>query len=372
MSADQAFGNLIIRNALTIPPIETNYEAGGVNVTARLDRSATTAVHTVDAGAGRMPKKPEIPSAARTGDERDAAPLPACSTDTELLAAPWLDEMDDARLSGARIVGRNAAVSGEYDAEATKETLLLNRASKREEATTFIASSSSKQERTTVVRPSNAGGIDLSQARRVRRFAFLPLAGMEEFESAARELASGLAAKDYDRPSLAVTGSVRGEGRTEIAIRLALALAKRTDQRVLLADFDIRKPEVALRLGLSSRLFVLGDVLRGACQPGEALAFSEEDNLHVLASRPPERDGDENLDGRQAEKLMSELHRAFDFVIIDCGPANQADAVIVCRLAGGVILAGRCGSSRVDDMDASGRELASAGVNLAGMILAGA
>jgi Mrp family chromosome partitioning ATPase len=267
-------------------------------------------------------------------------------------------------------VGRNAGNAAEYDLEAMKDTLVIGQAAKGS-AAVFKPSVSPGTILTAERRPNGCLGGDLSLAKRVSRFSFLPVDGMEEFDSAARELTSGLAAKNYDRPSIAVTGTVRGEGRTETAVRLALALARQRDRRILLVDFDLRKPEVALRLGLSCKFFVLGDALRGDCRLGEALTFSEEDNLYVLPSRPPERKGDETLDGRQAEKLMADLHRIFDFVIIDCGPANQTDAVIVCRLAGGTALPGRCGLSRSDDMEASNRELLAAGAGVAGMILVG-
>ncbi|MDR3764600.1 MAG: polysaccharide biosynthesis tyrosine autokinase [Acidobacteriota bacterium] len=52
---------------------------------------------------------------------------------------------------------------------------------------------------------------------------------------------------------LQVTSSVVGEGKTLTAVNLAMTLANRFDQRVLLAEGDLRKPAVCKMLGLEER-----------------------------------------------------------------------------------------------------------------------
>lgn len=212
----------------------------------------------------------------------------------------------------------------------------------------------------------------LHRARRVRRFAYLPLGGMEGFETRARDIMARLASRDPGRQSLAITGPALGSGETELAVRLALAVAKRVDYRILLADFDVRKPQVGPRLGVSSKYFTIADVLRGSCRVGEALVFSEEDNLYVLPARASDRDGDEFLDDRQVRQLVTRLHAAFDFIVCCCGSMEHADAVTVCRHAGATALAGFCNHTRSRALREAARRLSKAGANVSGLLLTGA
>ncbi|MCD7896785.1 MAG: hypothetical protein LUG50_08945 [Planctomycetaceae bacterium] len=220
--------------------------------------------------------------------------------------------------------------------------------------------------------PPSAEEAGLKLAKTVRRFSFLPLSGMDQFESGARDLVASLRSQNPERPSLAVTAARRGDGQTEIAIRLGLAAAKRVDYRVLLVDFDVRRPQMAVRLGVTAKYFTLTDVLRGACRLGEALTFSEEDNLYILPARPTDRPGDEVLDDRQVASFFRQAHAVFDFTVLVCGSLDHPDPVIVCRHAGAAAVAGFCGFSRVGAIKDAADTLTEAGVKVAGMLLTGA
>lgn len=263
-------------------------------------------------------------------------------------------EMTNARIHGARIVGRDVDPEMFY----------------REFDDANVADYDVSDGEAHL--PLVGGDAALDRARQVRRFAYLPLAGMETFENRARDLMARLQSQDADRPSLAVTSPIRGEGQTELVIRLALAMAKRVDYRVLLADFDLRHPQLAPRLGLSSKYFTLSDVLRGSCPLGEALLYSEEDNLYVLPARTSDRDGDEFLNDGEVQNLLGLIHRTFDFALIGCGPMDHADAIIICRHAGSSALAGYCGFSRAGALRDAADRLTEAGARVAGMLLTGA
>lgn len=362
MSVDEAFDNLMNRNALSIPVAR---QAGGTDVrdAGSLNRSAPGPVPAHDSGQalpggamrvssliGEEPVdyNPEYDGDTRSGVTRKVYERPTV-TDLEPVSE---DEVDNARNHGARVLGRDApADAAEYSDDFDGDDL---------------------REVDAYDHDDSGGDSGLGLARRVRRFAYLPLSGMDDFENCARELAAGLISLHPDSPSLAITSARRGEGRTELAMRLALALAKRVGYRVLLADFDIRHPQAGARLGVSSKFFTLSDVLRGSCPLGEALVVSEEDNLYVLPSRASDRDGDEVLDNRQVVGLMGQLHATFDFVVIDCGPVGQADTTILCRLAGATALAGFCGSTRVKEVHAAAKTLEEASARVSGVLLTGA
>ncbi|MDR0361617.1 MAG: AAA family ATPase [Planctomycetota bacterium] len=218
---------------------------------------------------------------------------------------------------------------------------------------------------------AGAAGANLGRARRVKRFNYLPFEEGAKFDVQAMDFAAGVISRSPGLPSILVTSVQRGEGRTELALRLALALARRIGTRVLLADFDLRRPQAALRLGVSAKYFTLTDVLRGACPMEEALAVSDEDGLYVLPSRTSDRIGDEIIDARALGAFMDAVHGNFDFAVFDCPPADHTDTLNLCRHAGSAVLCGFSGLTSAWRLNAAARRLSTTGIAVAGMALLG-
>ncbi|MCC8190472.1 MAG: AAA family ATPase [Planctomycetes bacterium] len=335
MSADQAFDNLMRRNALAIPVARPAGETDRPPPAPSDEGSGSE-----QAGRGELAARvaPDGLPGRRQADSHPA--VPAAEDPARLSDHPTVTDCDPVA-EAEPDTGRLAETDGFDPVRANRE-----------------------------FEPGEIEhGLDL--ARRVRRFAYIPLAGMDVFERQARELMAALVSRHPERPSLAVTSARRGEGRTELSIRLALAMARRVGYRVLLCDCDVGRPDLARRLGVSSKYFTLSDVLRGACPVGEALVVSEEDNLYLLPARPPDRPGDEVLDGRQAAELLEQMHDSFDFVVLDCGPVDDAAATTICALAGSAAIAGYGGWSSARSMAAAGAGLEAAGATVAGVVLTG-
>lgn len=141
---------------------------------------------------------------------------------------------------------------------------------------------------------------------------------------------------------LLVTSCIEGEGKTHVAIGVAVTFAQ-LGQSVLLVDADLRLPQLHKLLGTSET-------------PGlsEALIDSEANEPFVLRTRVPRlcllpRGSavdypNELLASPQVEKVLSRLATMFDVVIIDTPPAAVvADALSLARQADGVILVVRRG-----------------------------
>jgi|GEM_PF-2779984 ATPases involved in chromosome partitioning len=364
MNADDAFGKLMQSNKLAIPVAKPEQPEKDVaqfldhlesavspafdqNDFTETDFNPLDSLPVTDA----MDLQPDYVPAANGEDTTDEKPekfptvtdaLPVLDNETDTV----LDHnLEDAFDEGAVIMGRD----------------MPNPISQR-----LIARPEAEPE------PTLNGIVRLAKARRVRRFAQLPLIGADKFEAEARELCANLAAVDPQKPSLLITSSGRGQGRTELAIRLSLAMARRVGARILLIDFDLKNPRVATRLGIPMKYFALADVLHGTCPLEEALVVSEEDNLYVLPARPSDRDGDDILNTHQAENLLDSVHRAFDFVILDCGPASQSETVALCRNVGFTALAAFSGLATRGNVERTGAKLEAAGARIAGVLLAGA
>ena len=341
MSADDAFARLMRENRLAIPVAEVS-EAPA----PRRAKPATEVMRVKPGdfgppggGAGKESHFPELDAGEAFSARRD--------TEVDLDAVPSMaesgegdSELAEALDEGAHIVRRDPAFTG--DAEPISESI-----------------------------HQYADGAPLDGARRVRRFAYLPLAGADSFEASAMELAVNLTDADPNRPSLLLVSAARGAGRTEVAMRLALTVAKRTDSRVLLADFDMKNPQIAARFGLAVNYFALADVLAGGCPLREACIASDEDGLYVLPALRSDPAGYDMADSRRIAEIMAEIHAAFGFAVIDSGPVERGEVRMLCRQVGAAAIVGYRGLTTARQMKRTAAAAEAAGARVAGMILAG-
>lgn len=333
MTADDAFKNLLRGDGLAIPVVKSLRGAKG----AAPDRPGQKA--EMPAGQGGADYLP-----GTAGDEAGES-FSSHPTETDLEPTEESGGLAAAAEEGAHILGRDVA--------------------------TDVPGASPAPPAPGGQGESRGGGVDLAKARRVRRFGCPPVDGIAFFEDQARDLSARIGIAAPDRPSLMVVSAERGEGRTELAIRLALALAKKVGAKILLADFDLKRPGVAARLGISAKYFTLADALRGACPLEDALTYGVEDNLYVLPSRASERAGDDIVDPRQLGALAAAIHSLFDFAVFDCGPAAQSDALSLCRHVGAVLLSGLAGKTSARRANEAAERLDRAGVAVAGMVVSG-
>lgn len=109
-----------------------------------------------------------------------------------------------------------------------------------------------------------------------------------------------------------------GEGKSFSAMNFATMLAK-SDKKVLLLGMDLRKPRKFEELGLDFETgvtqYLIGDKkLKEVVQP------SKFEGLEVLLSGPTPPNPNELITGEQTAKLFDELHKKYDYVIIDSAP----------------------------------------------------
>jgi len=172
---------------------------------------------------------------------------------------------------------------------------------------------------------------------------------------------------------LVVSSAVRGEGKTTVASNLAICLAE-INQRVLLADADMRRPrlhrvfEVSNRRGLSSLLASREPLPRleesGCVQP------SEVPNLFVLPAGPPSHSISNLLHSTRVEELLARARNEFDAVVIDTPPMLQiSDARVLGAMADGVVLVVRAGKTTRETARAAASRFLEDGTRVLGAIL---
>ncbi len=125
-------------------------------------------------------------------------------------------------------------------------------------------------------------------------------------------------AKTKKSTSIAVTSTVSGEGKTFFSINLANLLAA-TGKKVILVEFDLRKPKINKSLGLNKEKGV-STVLIQKTTIAESIQYSEKCGCDVLVSGPVPPNPAELLISAAADDLLEYLTQHYDYIIIDNPP----------------------------------------------------
>jgi capsular exopolysaccharide synthesis family protein len=143
---------------------------------------------------------------------------------------------------------------------------------------------------------------------------------------------------------LQVTSSVVGEGKTLTSVNLAMTLATRFAQKVLLAEGDLRKPAVCSLLGLENRAGI-GEWWDSPEKPiSDFLLRIGETGMCLLPAGNVAHPASVLQSTRIAE-LFAGLAKQFDWVIIDTPPLlPMADSNLWSRVSDGTLLVVRKGA----------------------------
>lgn len=143
-----------------------------------------------------------------------------------------------------------------------------------------------------------------------------------------------------------ITSTIPQEGKSMVAANLACTLARRTQQKTLLIDGDLRRPTVARLFGLG-KTPGLGEWLQGERRPMNSIYRLEDAGLWILPAGNSPRNPLEAMQSGRLAGLMDQLTSWFDWVIIDSPPVLPlADTSVWMRMADGVLLVARHGASQ--------------------------
>lgn len=142
---------------------------------------------------------------------------------------------------------------------------------------------------------------------------------------------------------LLITSTIPDEGKSFVSANLAITLAQRRPQRILLVEGDLRRPSLNTRLGIP-KLPGLGEWLRGDVRSMRSIYHLEQAGFWILpAGTPPENHG-ELMQSERLSELVDQLSSRFDWILIDSPPvAPLADTSAWIRSVDGVLLVVREG-----------------------------
>lgn len=187
-----------------------------------------------------------------------------------------------------------------------------------------------------------------------------------------RDIRTNLRFAAVDDPPrvIALTSANAAEGKTTVAIKLALVIAQ-TGAKVCLIDLDLRRPQLAERLGLDSGIGVT-DVVSGTAQLADALLDWQRGRLAVLPSGSPAPNPSELLSSIHMRDLIGALRDQFEIVIVDTAPVLPvADGSIAAAACDGAILIVQAGETTRADVARAVDRIEQAGGHLIGTVLNG-
>lgn len=163
-----------------------------------------------------------------------------------------------------------------------------------------------------------------------------------------------------DQRIIVVTSAAPSEGKSTVALNVALGLASDSANRTLLLDADLRRPTVARWIKPAPSIGFT-ECLVGSATLEHALVTLEDSPLHVLPAGSSEQDPIELLATEKCRDFIEELRERYDHVIIDTPPVVPfTDADTLATYADGVLLVVRAGTTLRRTFEAATRAVSGA------------
>jgi receptor protein-tyrosine kinase len=181
---------------------------------------------------------------------------------------------------------------------------------------------------------------------------------------------------DSPPQALVVTSGVPEEGKTTVAASLAFTAAA-AGKRTLLIDCDLRRPDLAERLGIerspglsdylvgekasteiASRIQLAEPPSRNGRAPDQASSAREALSISVIPAGSPTGHATELLGSRRFKQLIDQVVAAYDLVIMDSSPLLPvADTLEMLPSVQAVVLCARESKTKREEAAAAKRAL---------------
>lgn len=154
----------------------------------------------------------------------------------------------------------------------------------------------------------------------------------ESFKKIRRLITSD--SKSHHHKLFTITSSLENEGKTTVAVNIAISLAK-LNCKVLLLDADLRKPAVIKFLDKKLEDGTnLTDYLTGEAELSDVTHYDEVLNMYIIGCNKGTGKANTLVTSEKMKQLLAILKEEYDYVIIDTAPLGFASDAEDIMLAG--------------------------------------
>ena len=160
--------------------------------------------------------------------------------------------------------------------------------------------------------------------------------------------------KKNRQQTILITSSVSGEGKTFVAINLAVSFAL-TKQKTILLGMDLRKPKMKEYLNNKAQVKGITEYVEGVASLQEIIhTYDKEPNLDYISCGKIPFNPHELLLEDAIEDLFTKLKKIYDVIIIDTPPVGLvSDALLLNEFSSDTIYVVRAGVTQKQMLDNS-------------------
>lgn len=176
---------------------------------------------------------------------------------------------------------------------------------------------------------------------------------------------------ENDQKVLMVTSTVPGEGKSMTAMNLALTLAEK-GKNVLLIDMDLRSPTQAGNLDALFQAVPMEQVLRGNI-PAEQAIQKLEQGIYFLGAKKPCQNVPGLITKPTLGNIIQKYRSQMDYIIVDTPPCGMiSDAVTISQVCDGILYVIRQDEAKQSQILEAVQKVTIRGTKIIGGILNGA
>jgi succinoglycan biosynthesis transport protein ExoP len=180
--------------------------------------------------------------------------------------------------------------------------------------------------------------------------------------------ALSIAAGDHPTRHIAVTSSIRGEGKTSTTLGLA-TVSILAGRRVLVMDCDMHLPNIHTQLGVDN-LVGMSDLLTGQAMFDDVIEFDMLSGIHYITAGPPIESAGDLLASDVMAQVIERASRQFDLIIFDTPPVlSVLDALVLLPKVDQSVFCVRWEKTPRESVKGAIREIVETGARLPGTVL---
>lgn len=170
----------------------------------------------------------------------------------------------------------------------------------------------------------------------------------------------------------AVTSACPSEGKTSVAVSLALSIASATEGPTLIIDGDMRSPFAASMLKAKSQPGLFEVLTKKATVDDALQPVAQQSQLWILPAGRATKSTHSVVDVGEIQRLLESLRSRFNVIIIDTPPILAAsESMVLAKAADSVLFCALANVSKSKQVRLAIERMEHANINIAGAVLSG-